>query len=106
MREGEKRELKEFVDKVKVIAPDAEIILFGSKARGDETFESDTDILILLKNLDEEIIKKIKDIRFDIEMKYGLIISLLIHSKKEWESFPYNISEIQHFIKSEGVKLC
>ena len=106
MRKEVKRKLREFVEKVKIITPDAEIILFGSKARGDDTFESDIDILVLVNSLDEEIIKKIKDVRFDIQMKYGLIISLLIHSKKEWESFPFNISEIQHFINSEGIKLC
>jgi len=37
MRAKEKRILERLVEKIKKIVPEAEIILFGSKARGDET---------------------------------------------------------------------
>ncbi|RKZ22253.1 hypothetical protein DRQ18_02925 [bacterium] len=48
MRAKEKRILKRLVEKIKKIVPETEIILFGSKARGDDTLFSDVDILILV----------------------------------------------------------
>ena len=64
-----------------------DIILFGSKARGEENRYSDIDILVLLEqepsiSIEEEII----DIGFDIELKYDVVLGILVHSKAFWNS--------------------
>ncbi len=51
--------------KIREKEPEAEVILYGSRARGNPTSESDWDILVLL---DEEAVslKKEQDIRHDL----------------------------------------
>jgi len=68
--------------------PSAEVILFGSKARGKAHSESDWDILILLNvptvSLEEE--KGFREEIFDIELETGEPISTFVFSKQEWET--------------------
>jgi predicted nucleotidyltransferase len=86
--------------------PGAEIILYGSYARGDYRSDSDMDILILL---DKEIInrddeKKISDPLYDLELGASQVISPLIRSKKIWyERYPNTPLFIN--IKNEGVHI-
>lgn len=86
--------------------PKAEIILYGSYARGDHRDDSDIDILILV---DKETItwedeKKIAYPLYDLELKSNQVISPLIRSKKMWyEKYPNTGLFIN--IKKEGILL-
>ena len=70
------------------------IILFGSVARGDDTKDSDIDILIITKNVDDDL--KIEDDiygkTFDILLETGEYLSVkmrhILHYKK-YINFPF-----------------
>ena len=86
------------------IDPGMEIVLFGSRARGDFGNESDWDILILTSvNLSKGKKKRIKDAIFDIELDAEEPISTLIYSKDGWGEL--EIKTLYQNIKSEGVRL-
>ena len=87
------------------IEPKSEIILFGSRARGDERVDSDWDLLILVPNpvdLKEE--QKFRHKLFDLELEYGQSISTFVYSKKDWEG-KYRITPLYTNIKEEGVMI-
>src|SRR5680860_697270 len=72
---------------VKSVEPKSEIILYGSRARGDEREDSDWDLLILVPytaDLKEE--QKFRHKLFDVELEFDQAISTLVKSRKEWES--------------------
>lgn len=97
--------LSHIKDSVKEVEPNSEIILFGSRARGDEREDSDWDLLILVPystNLQEE--QKFRHKLFDLELEYGQAISTLVKSKKEWES-KYLITPLYQNILKEGIEL-
>lgn len=101
-------ESTEFLDKIqsgiRKFDKNAEIILFGSRARGDFQRESDWDLLILLTRLiNEEIKEKIRDELFEIELETEQAISSIIQSKKNWNDF--YITPFYQNIKKEGVRL-
>ena len=86
--------------------PDAEIILYGSYARGDDRPDSDIDILVLLnkENITYEDEKKITHPLYDLEFKTQQVISPLIRSRKIWyEKYPNTGLFIN--IKNEGIRL-
>src|SRR5512133_3860305 len=68
--------------------PDAQVYLYGSRARGDYAKDSDWDILVLSPN--ETITYNyelgLRGPIFDIELESGEVISLLVYSKKEWSN--------------------
>ncbi len=51
------------------------ILIFGSKARGDSTPDSDLDVLVVVDSDDWQIHKQIRYLAADICLKYGLELS-------------------------------
>jgi predicted nucleotidyltransferase len=86
--------------------PDAEIVLFGSHARGQANLDSDWDILILLNNIDvsRKIEREYREELFDIELEVGEPISTFVYSKRDWES-KYSVTPLYQNIKHDGILL-
>ena len=86
------------------IEKNAQVILFGSRARRDNREESDWDFLILL---DQEVTTSLKDeIRkrlYEIELETGEVISTIIHQKDQWAERA--VMPIHQIIEAEGVKV-
>jgi predicted nucleotidyltransferase len=88
------------------VEPVADIILYGSRSRGDATSESDWDLLILVDGLVDD--KRINEIRYqlyEIEWESGEVISSIIRNRKEWNSDLYKIMPIHQQIAHEGIRL-
>ncbi|MEM6317082.1 MAG: nucleotidyltransferase domain-containing protein [Bacteroidota bacterium] len=84
------------------IAPDSEVILFGSRARGDFKEKSDWDFLILLnkKKVSKSEKEKIRSKLYEIELMTDEVISTIIHSRSEWEK--RSVTPIYQIIEEEG----
>lgn len=101
---------KEIVEKAKQairsVEPDAEIILFGSEARGDACPDSDIDLLVLLsgdkKSVDREL--KISGQAMLLEIETGVNISPKIYLKKDWENRPF-VTPFYLNVMREGIAL-
>ena len=80
------------------------VILFGSKARGDDDEESDIDLLILTSGpVSWNERKAINDALFDIELEHGVVISTLITTVAEWNEGIFPVLPIHHEISEHGV---
>ena len=83
---------KEFLQEIKdaVLAFDckAQVILSGSRARGDNKPDSDWGILVLTeRKADATFIRELMDSIYDLELTYLQAISLLIVERKVWENW-------------------
>jgi predicted nucleotidyltransferase len=97
---------KEILPKVKSavleVAPQAEIVLFGSRSRGDYREESDWDFLILTESeATEEFKKKIRSVLFEVGLENDLAISSIIETKTEWEKL--KLTSLYKNIQYEGI---
>lgn len=92
--------------RIKKKDPKAEVILFGSHARGDAKEGSDWDVLILIDQAKQSrtIEKKYRDEMFELELEIGQPISTLVFSKTDWDT-KYSITPLYKNVKSEGIKL-
>ena len=96
----DKRLLREVKAVVQRFAPSAQVILYGSVARGDREPESDYDILILTDTeLSEADHEEMDDVLYDLELEYNIFVSTIIMTKREWAKpseplSPYFRSEI------------
>ncbi len=79
--------------------------VFGSRARGNATADSDLDLFIEVEELNREIQKKLADIVWDFSIDNGVVISPLFFSRFEVEDTPMRSSFILESIKTEGVQI-
>ena len=90
---------------VLAVDPDAEVILYGSRARGDENPGSDWDILILTDApVDMDIENAFRDKLYDLELETGEPLSIFIYSKLNWNS-KQRITPYYQNITQEGIVL-
>ncbi|MBT8364071.1 MAG: nucleotidyltransferase domain-containing protein, partial [Deltaproteobacteria bacterium] len=77
--------IKQAVDVLREHFPVEEVILFGSKSRGDDEKHSDIDLLIITaRKLHWKEEKTIVELLFDVGMEYDVIFSPLFVSSQEW----------------------
>lgn len=104
-----KRRTKYILQRVKhnisEIDPTAKVILFGSRARGDERKDSDWDILVLTGYpVDLEKERKFRNHLYDLELETGEPFSLFAYSESDWNS-RQKITPFYFNILKEGVEL-
>jgi predicted nucleotidyltransferase len=86
LEQREELAIEEAARTVKSQFPVEEIILFGSKARGDHDAFSDIDLLLVTtKPLHWKDEKAIVEVLFDIGMTHDVIFTPLFVSKEEWK---------------------
>lgn len=104
MTEREQHIIKLIHNRILEIDPSAEVILYGSHARGKPNKESDWDLLILLESPDvnKRTEQSFRHHLFDIELEIGEPISVFVYSKKDWEN-KYSITPFYKSIKKEGI---
>ncbi|MDT3738600.1 MAG: nucleotidyltransferase domain-containing protein [Candidatus Kapabacteria bacterium] len=106
MKQKEQNILRRIKDCVRQKSPDAEIILFGSRARGESNKDSDWDILILLRQsiVNHSLEREYRDELYNIELSIGQSVSALIFSKNEWEN-KHRVTPLFDNIQREGINL-
>ena len=83
----------------------AQVILFGSRARGDAKKDSDWDVLILTDSDDISMTEDLfRDRLFDLELETGEVISLFVYNKKDWKT-KHKVTPLYKNIQKEGVQL-
>jgi len=104
LKENEKKALQELKERILKRFPDAEIILYGSKARGDSDEESDIDLLILVESLvDTKLEEEIFHISYEIELKYDVVFGEIIENRDFWNTPLANAMPLHWNIDREGV---
>ncbi len=88
------------------IDPEAKVILYGSRARGDEEPESDYDLLILTEG--EATLRREDIFRrqlYPIEIETGAVITVMLVKNKDWNSDLYKAMPFHQNVEREGLVL-
>ena len=91
---------------IKSIEPAAEVILYGSRARGEATPDSDYDLLVLIDgdvNLEREDLLRRQ--LFPIEIETGYVLSVVVYNKRIWNTPLYRAMPFYQNLNKDGVIL-
>jgi len=84
--------------------PVERVILFGSKARGDDDAESDIDLLVLTRGPVTYALKReMTHAVFDLQLEFNVVLSMLIIPLEQWETGVYRVLPIRSEIERDGV---
>ncbi|HIY87851.1 MAG TPA: nucleotidyltransferase domain-containing protein [Candidatus Bacteroides pullicola] len=97
------RQIKEIIRQVD---PTAEVILFGSEARGDARPDSDIDLLVLLDGDTLSLAREetVTMPLYELELNTGVCISPIVMLKKQWRNRPFKTPFYVNVV-NEGVLL-
>jgi uncharacterized protein len=82
------------------------LVLFGSKARGDDGPDSDVDVLIVLGGkVTEKQRLAVSDIVYEVLESCGVFIQTVVLSKTEFEHPTGQLRWLTSFVREEGIAL-
>lgn len=85
---------------------DSDVILYGSRARGDAGEHSDYDILIIVNGpVDMAVEMRIRENVYPLELETCEVLTLIVYGKQQWDSPLYRAMPFHKNVDREGVLL-
>ena len=79
------------------------LVVFGSRARGTATSDSDLDMFIEVPALDAGLRRQISKVAWEISLDEGVIISTFVVTTEAITNGPQAANPILHTIELEGI---
>ena len=98
--------IRQIRETVRNAEPRAQIILYGSEARGDARPDSDIDLLILLDESEITPEREMEIIRllYRVELMTGVIINPMVLPQEKWTNRPFQ-TPFSINVMNEGIAL-
>ncbi len=99
--------LKDFYEKVRsLLGSDLrKMALFGSKAEGRDTPESDIDVLVLIKDSAFKKKYQILDLAFEVNLKHAVYISPRVIALSQYQHPLWKTTAFLKKIREQGIAL-
>lgn len=82
-----------------------DFVLYGSKASGIDTEESDIDVMVETEEESRDVRWDIYNMAAEVNMAFGCVISPILFSRRELEEGPMDESPIYRRIAQEGIRI-
>jgi predicted nucleotidyltransferase len=103
MSKEDRKILNQFSARVHERFSDARVWAFGSRARGDATWDSDFDVFVVLSEVDQKAERLIRDIAWEVGFENERVITTVLIDKEQFENGPMSESTIVDNILREGI---
>lgn len=104
---NEKQALSDFTTAVRsgLGAAVLQMLLFGSKARGDGDEESDIDVLLLVDQRTREVKQIVGDAAFDASLANDVVLSPIVSEKEGYDCPLHRATAFYANVQREGIPL-
>ena len=79
------------------------VVLFGSKARGDASVESDIDLLTVVRSEDWKLGDDVRDIGYELEIAHGVVLSIQVMGQRQYQELKARGSTFLEQVEQEGL---
>jgi predicted nucleotidyltransferase len=86
--------------------PDAEAYIYGSRARGDASAESDWDVMVITPHtVTPQLKRSIRHALYEIEWDNGCVISSIVRSRREWDTTQMRMTPFYRNVTRDAVRI-
>ena len=96
---------KKLKEKLSEVLPSVVLIIFGSRARGDEDEYSDMDVAIEVPFINSKLKRQINNIIWEVGFENFIVIVPLIFTRDEINNSPLRSAQIIKNIYEEGIRI-
>ena len=106
-KETDRTALRAFSEHMHARLPETQVdvLLFGSKARGDDRFDSDIDVLVIVPNDDLQTRDAIYGASLDVSLEHDVVISPKVRSREAFERMRNGTTPFARNVIREGVPI-
>jgi len=79
--------------------------LFGSKARGDASPESDIDILVIIQSEDWQVVRQIRQIGARVSLEQDVLFNMHVVDQAQWAKMKHAQSTYWRNVQRDGIEL-
>lgn len=90
---------------VQNIEPAADVILFGSRARGNATNQSDYDILVLVDGMTVDLEREISQALYALERATDTVLSVQVYDRRQWYTRLCQATPFNQNVERDGIRL-
>ena len=107
LTDNEQAAIRQYASKLRARVPDRilSITLFGSKARGEASAESDLDLLVLVDSEDREFVSELWRMASDVSLEHNLVLSVRVFAESRWAESRRMRLPFYRAVQAEGVPL-
>ena len=105
LTEADRQIAKEFQRRLGLITPVLDICVFGSRARGEATDDSDMDVFIELEALDSELREKIFELAWEVGFETDRVITTIVTTHDQLQYGAMGANPLIRHIQNEGVHI-
>jgi len=103
---NEQAVIRKAADRLRSELPVSRVILFGSKARGTATADSDVDLLVLTKcPLTSDLRRRISEIVFEEGLAGDLSLTSVAASEEDWQTGLLSLLCIRKEVDRDGCEI-
>ncbi|GFI11013.1 hypothetical protein IMSAGC007_03485 [Lachnospiraceae bacterium] len=81
-----------------------QIILYGSRARGTQTDESDVDIAVIVRHYTEDMHDEMIEFTVDLELEYNKVFSIMLIDSEHFREWG-RVLPFYKNVKKDGIML-
>jgi predicted nucleotidyltransferase len=94
---------KQLKEKLQEITPLENLVVYGSRARGDSSPDSDMDVYIEVPRITPDLRRSISELAWEVGFKNSIIISTFVVTPIDIREGPAGANPLVKAVKSEGI---